>query len=128
MAYEVTWEGEGLYLKFYGTITAQEVNAVNNEMYGDPRFDGIKYQIWDSTDALKFELTERDADVAAATDASTVSYKPVCRCALVATDTEMRRLIERYIEKSLEKGSSWEFKLFERIEDARKWGVPDKRS
>ncbi len=121
MPHETTWEKKGVYWKFYGIVTVEEVNEANEEAYGNSRFDELKYFIWDGTDIKQLDLTEEDADISAATDRSTVSYKPIMKGALVANKEAIRKFLERYIDTSLEFGSTWGFKLFDCIEDARKW-------
>lgn len=121
MPHNTIWEKEGIYWQFFGIVPLQEIREADNEVYGDARFDDLKYFIWDATDVKQLDLSENEVDVPASLDTITTSYKPTMKGAFVAGDKGVRGGIERYIKTSLELGSTWKFKLFENIQDARKW-------
>jgi len=121
MPHKTIWEKDGIYWQFYGDITLAEVHEANGEAYGDHRFDDIKYFIWNMTDVNNLEMSLDDAKKPACTDEVASSYKRRLNGAFAATDKHIRKVIERYIELSIEHKSTWNLKLFYTEDDARKW-------
>jgi len=50
MPYKTTWEKNGIYWKYSGVITREDIFKSNEEFYGDLRSDNVNYQIIDTTD------------------------------------------------------------------------------
>ena len=121
MAHNTTWEERGIYWKFSGHVSAVEVEEADNEMYGDPRFDEIKYFIWDMTDASELGMTESDSDFPAGTDRAAAYTNKNLNGALVSNNEQIRKRFKRYIEVSSEIGNPWKLKIFNNLEDARAW-------
>ena len=119
MAYEITWEERGVYCKFSGTVSGDDVKHCNNDIYGDERFDNIKYQIFDMLDVAKLSIEAIDARIAAACDCSAAVTNPNVKCALVATDEKAHTLSRAYQIGVLT--SPWEGRSFTTIKDAYDW-------
>jgi len=68
MPYISTWDKKGNHIKFYGVVSAGEIESTNNEAHNDERFDDIKYFICDMTEITDVVVTESDAINSAATD------------------------------------------------------------
>ncbi len=123
MPHITIWEENGIYWKYSGVVTLQEVFEANNEMYGNPKFDHISYQIVDFLEVDKLDFKDEDVAVPAATDFSTTTYVRPQKIALVANALPIRVLCHSYIEESLEMGSPWQFQLFHTLEEAREWAM-----
>lgn len=121
MPHTTTWEEHGVWWQFYGTVTPQELAESDAEMYGDPRFEHIKYFIWDTTDVEDITFSEVHVELSAASDWAAASYKQHMKGALVANNKHVQKRIQRYIETSIEFESTWDLKLFENLEAARLW-------
>ena len=121
MTYKITWGKEGINFQFFGDVTASELHDANNEIYGDHRFDDIKYFIWDMTGAKNLEMIKDEAEISVYTDHVATSYKRSLKGAFVANDKHVRKIIKHYIDKSIKLGSTWELNLFYKTEDAKEW-------
>ena len=51
MPYRVRWEGHGVYRRFYGTLSAQDIRNACEEIAADPRHDDIRYVLSDFLEA-----------------------------------------------------------------------------
>jgi hypothetical protein len=121
MPHQTLWENKGIYWRFSGVVTLDEQELADGEMYGDPRFDELEYFIWDGTDIDKVDYHETEADEPAAIDKVSSVYKPNLKGALIAKTESVKLVVQRYIKTSIELGSSWEFKMFDSLEQAREW-------
>ena len=124
MAHNTTWEESGIYWQFFGYVSAQEVEEANNEMYGDLRFDDIKYFIWDMSNATGWGMTESDAAYSAATDKGASRTTKKVKGALISNDEKVRAIMNIYIEVSSKIENPWELRIFNKLEDAREWVSP----
>jgi len=117
----VTWEKEGVYLKISNTLSFEEVLEIINELFGDARFDNIRYVIWDELELKESLILKHHSDEFAAIGSSTRSYKPNMKVAFVSKNDNTIMLIEQYIMTSLKMGSTWKFSLHETLERALSW-------
>ena len=60
MAFSTKWEDHGVLWTYWGSLKAKDLIASNNEIYGDPRFDDIDYQIVDFRQVNENCLTMSD--------------------------------------------------------------------
>ncbi len=121
MSYQITWEKQGVFWKVDGEVTAQEILDVGDEIYHDARFDSIRYYICDATDAQAFCISNIEIEIEAVKGTGQSIHKEVFKCAFIATDKIIRKQVEQYIYRSKSLLSTWEFELFECIEEAREW-------
>jgi hypothetical protein len=121
MPHFTRWEEDGIYWSFSGIVTLQEQKEADGEMYGDPRFDSLRYFIWDGTNISKIDYDEYEADGPAAIDKVSSTYRPNLKGALIANDESVRKIIKRYIKTSERLKSSWDLKMFDTIKQARDW-------
>lgn len=121
MPHKTVWEEKGIYWRFSGPVSSTEVEQANNEMYGNPRFDDIRYFIWDMADATAPEITVDVAEDAAATDRGASLTNAQIKGALISSNNYIDKLIQHYIKTSESMGTPWKLKLFNNLEDARSW-------
>jgi hypothetical protein len=119
VAYKITWEEHGVYCKFSGTVSGGELKQCNNDIYGDERFDKIKYQIFDMLDVTELAIKTIDVHIAAACDSAAAITNPNIKCALVATDEKAHALSEVYQRGILT--SPWKGRSFTTIMEAYAW-------
>jgi len=121
MPYNIVWEERGASTKFTGKITIDEINQANDEHYGDPRYDDIKYQLFDFTSADLSAITLDDAKYPAAIDKAANTYKLILKVALVAKDDYAKTLCREYINLSMQFNSTWVFGVFDSYKKAKDW-------
>ncbi|RLA60451.1 MAG: hypothetical protein DRQ89_12845 [Epsilonproteobacteria bacterium] len=121
MSYKIKWEKEGVHMTFSGVIKTGEVTKVDSEIYSDPRFNGIKYFIWDATNATMIMQTKDETKLQAVCDYGASSYKRIIKGVFLANDENIREHIAHYIDTALECESKWDLKFFDTIKNARAW-------
>lgn len=57
MSYTIVWKNSDVVVSFNETVTYQDFYKANNLIYGDSRFERMKYQIADFTSMEKFDFT-----------------------------------------------------------------------
>ena len=56
MSYETIWEEKGIYWKYKGILTGDDLLQSNVAIYGDARFDKLRYQLIDMLDVETFDV------------------------------------------------------------------------
>ncbi|MFH1501699.1 MAG: hypothetical protein ABIG03_01500 [Candidatus Eisenbacteria bacterium] len=119
MAYETYWEEEGIRREFSGTVTDDDLLRCNRELYDDPRFVSIRYEL---VDFLAVDGLAAGADVVrrvARMDKEQSARNPDVRVAIVAKAPLVRGLSQLYALSAGE--TPWVTELFETEEGARAW-------
>lgn len=119
MSHKNAWESEGLYRKFTGVITGEEVLESNLELQKNPGFKDIKYIINDFTEVTGHSIEVSHTKVYASTDDIVSNTKGKLKIALVVTEASLMSLAKNYREHMIDK--VFECEIFQSIEDARKW-------
>lgn len=119
MPYKIIWEDKGIYIKWFGIISAEENIRLNGEIYGTKLFETIDYQIGDFLDAEYATFSERDIYIIATLEKQASRWNKNLKVAHIANDPEIINAIRSYELNMRESG--WEFGLFDNLEDARKW-------
>ena len=88
-------------------------------MSGDPRFDLIEFEIGDFTKADISQLKIEDATVVSKLEFSAMRINRKMKIANVTTDEKFTKTLQFYGE--LLKETCWEFKIFNNVEEAKKW-------
>ena len=119
MSCENTFEGSGLYMRFFDTVTGEDI--INNSMsfYGEPYFDKMRYVIVDFLAIKDFEMTYKQIDEISAYDNASALSNPRVKVAIAAKTEHVRIAAKLYIAKSQE--SPWKFEVFDNLDDARQW-------
>jgi hypothetical protein len=119
MSYILAWEERGVYSKFSGIVSGAELMQCNRDIYGDVRFDTIKYQLFDMLDTTGLAIDALDVRKVAACDNAAAITNPNVKCALVAINENAHILSEVYQSGISE--SPWEGLSFITIQEARAW-------
>ncbi len=119
MPYKITWEEQGTYIQWYGECTPEENMQANGKIYGDSRFDLIRYQISDVLQADTNSFTDRNIEVIAKLELKASIWN---KSLLVAHVTRDQKLIQQIrIYEDIMKDSNWEFGIFDSLNAARVW-------
>ena len=119
MPYVSNWEENGVYCTFVGKVTGTELIQCNNDIYGDKRFDDIRYQLFDMLSVTEIAITDEGILMVAACDKAAALTNPAVKCALVATN-EIIHAFSRLYQKGIKK-SPWEGRSFYDVSKAREW-------
>ena len=119
MAVEFEWEPLGVYTRFSGFITANELVHSVEEIQSDTRFDDIRYVINDLLNVSGFELSAE-----ALTDVAILHHgghrtSPYFKIVLISADGYLVKTI-RNIHK-FPHLASCQIEVFSTVADARAW-------
>jgi len=117
MANTISWEKNGVYWKYSGEVSAEEIVKTSTSIYGDPRFDDLTYKIVDFTDASIIKMTDDALDEIAFQHLAAELSKPRIKNAIIMTVAV--ESVERFA--SFFKESTWDVQIFQDIEAANEW-------
>jgi len=119
MSHSITWENEGVYRRFKGLVTGEEILESNFTLQSDARFTDIDYVINDFTDVSESTVTVADTNAYAITDEIASNKKPTLNIAIVVTRKELFDMADTYCD--LMKTMKFDAKIFKTTEQARRW-------
>lgn len=120
MPYTITWQTHGIAWTYSGVLTGNELLQSNFDIFGDERFDDIRYQIVDLTRVEKIEVSENHMRKIAHLDMAAARSNPRVKVAVVTTAPGGQFLSDTY-DKYTDGKSPWEMKVFATVDDAMKW-------
>lgn len=120
MPYAMSWKTGGVIWRFHGVVTSEDVIQSNLAIYGDSRFDNLRYQVVDLSTIEQFSVTSDALDEIAAMNRAASLSNPRLVVAVAATGEEALKLAEIY-ESAMSK-SSWKVRVFRSVKDAEDWG------
>jgi hypothetical protein len=122
MAYTTEWETQGVLWRYSGIVDGTELINSNLDIYGDERFDRMKYQIVDLTRVSAFNVTRDEMLKIAAYDRAASLSNPFVKVAVVAKITAIKALTVLYDAENIK--SPWETRIFDTVDQARAWISP----
>lgn len=121
MPYEVRWTSQGAIEKFSGVLTWKDIYDADKILYGDYRFDAIKYLL---VDFMQVEQTLLDAEhvsMVANLDFAATIYKRHLRMAIACALPPLLSQSQAYIGQSKTMGSAWDIRYFNDLPSAEAW-------
>lgn len=97
MPYTITWEPRGVYAKFNGRCTIKDLKAVFIKIGGDYRYDSLRFVILDYLDVEHQNLTEAEAEEAAAIDIGMTFTNPRVVFASISSDKRILELWRHFV-------------------------------
>lgn len=119
MPYKTIWEEKGVQWVYTGILSGDELLQSNMEIYGDPRFDKLRYQIVNFLGVTEFQVSTDTMEEITVMDMGASNTNPMLKVAVVATDTQANRLVELY--ETTTGGAPWETEIFATEKAARAW-------
>ena len=117
MAYELTWEENGVYWKYSGKVAGNEIVDASTSIYGDPRFITLKYKFVDFLKAESVEIDETQMALIAYQHLAAERANPYLKnVILIKSGQNMAYKFADFF-----KNSSWEVKVFTNMDEANKW-------
>ena len=118
MPHKLFWENAGVYWKYYGNVTGREVVETSTSIYGDQRFDSLKYKMVDFLDVERMEIGDEELALIAFQHRSVERSNPYLKTAIVIKPlgAEVANKFASYFS-----GSFWEVRVFHEREEANQW-------
>ena len=119
MSYTISWTETGVIWTYTGLLTGSEIIESNDAIYGDARFDDLRYQIVDMSGVDSFQVSELEMRQMAHLDKAAARTNPHIRIAVVAPAGPAREVAEAYAKHSTD--AIWKSETFNRMEEAQDW-------
>jgi len=120
MSFKIEWKGSNVILSFAKNLTYKDSYEANNLIYGDSRFDNMKYQIADFSKIEKFEFSEDEIKIIATLEKTSTIWNNNVKLAIVTSvNVCINSIIDPYLETM--KSTNWEIKIFKNRFEAEKW-------
>ena len=119
MSHELSWSGNEVIITFDGIVDFHEMSEVDDEIYGDPRFEKQKYQIWDFSKVEEFKISPVEARVIGGLDRTTSQWNNDIKLACVSRDQHIIDMTMEYGEEM--KDTNWQIRMFDTFHEAYSW-------
>ena len=120
MSFKIEWKDSNVIVSFAKCFTYKDSYEVNNLIYGDSRFDNMKYQIADFSKIEKIEFTEEEIKIILTLEKSSTIWNNNVKEAIVISDTVcLSSIVDPYLE--VMKETNWDIKIFTNRIEAEKW-------
>jgi hypothetical protein len=119
MISEFEWIDNNAHVTFGADLSLADINQADEKIFGDLRFDLMKYAIFDFSNIQKLNITKEEAQIIGILDRSSNIWYRSIRIALITTNIELMELSEIYRTNLI--GSKWTVRIFIDFEAALKW-------
>lgn len=116
MPFAIHWSGRGVHRRFWGRLHVDEYTRAQDAVYGDSRFDDLRYSIIDFADVTEFIVTRDQAEFLAAVTHGAFRSNPNVRGAFV---TQVGWVVE--LLRSTFVDSPYLLEVFPSLEEAQAW-------
>ncbi len=121
MAYDLEWEPNGVVFRYHGTVTDDDLTESNEEIYADPHFPQMRFQIVDFSKIVKFAVSSRAVAGLAVRDQEASASNPDVKVAIVTSEPFLYGMSRMYSRSHQAMGGTWRVKMFDTEEQAREW-------
>jgi hypothetical protein len=117
MAYRLDWERDGVYWEYYDKVSGKEIVEASTTIYGDERFDTIKYKLVNFLNAESIEINDAEVALIAHQHRAAERSNPNIKNAIVIKSN--RGIAENFAAFFTD--SFWEVQVFEDLDEANNW-------
>ena len=118
MPHNLSWEQDGVYWKYYGNVSGKEIVETSTSIYGDQRFDTLKYKLVDFLGVDSIEMDDDELALVAYQHRSVERSNPYVKTAIVMQPSGIK-LANKFASFFSE--SFWDVRVFDNIDEANKW-------
>ncbi len=122
MPFTITWTQQGVVWKYSGRLTGSDLLTSNLQIFGDERFDELRYQIVDLSDVEEIDVSEAVMRKVAHLDMAAARTNPRVKVAVISTSDAAAQLNEFY-QKYTDGKSPWKNRDFSSFEQAEAWAT-----
>lgn len=118
MPCEIIWEPRGVWRRFSGRMSAEDLLQSIEAVHGDPRFDALRYSLNDFLDVTQSDIDPDTLVIGAARAIGATLSNNRLVMLMVVADPVIREKVRRFTGPPL---SSFRAEFFETREEARDW-------
>lgn len=118
MPYRITWEDHGIYVRYSGIVSVDEVLAYASEVEADARFDDVRYSLNDFSACTGMIRSGPALELLAAGDYGASASNPSVKIAVVTDRQDVVELLRAYLTVGLNR---YPVRVFPTLAEARNW-------
>lgn len=118
MPYRLTWEPSGIYREYFGNVTIAERRESLGVIYGDRRFDDLRYAITNYLAVQAYEVDSIATAEIAALHIAPLTTNPRIAIAAVARRPDILAAIDEFKSHGF---TSAPYRVFPSLDQARAW-------
>lgn len=119
MSFEIKWDGNNAYVRFFGILCINDFHMANGKIYGSNKFDNMNFQIADFSDVEEIKLTAEEIVTISTLELSATRWNRCVKVAHVSKNKELRGLVRVYENQM--SNTNWMCKLFVNLKEAEHW-------
>jgi hypothetical protein len=117
MAYKLDWENNGIYWEYYGKVSGKEIVEASTTIYGDERFDTLKYKLVNFLGVESIKMDEDEVALIAYQHRAAERSNPNIKNAIVIKSGS--KLADKFA--AFFSDSSWDVQVFQDLDEANNW-------
>lgn len=118
MGIEIHWDSHGVYRKFFGEVTADDIRQSIEQVHNDLRFESVRYSINDFLDATSVDLPKSVIAQAAMKTIQDSKFNTTLLMAIVAADPAALELAKFYTSPAYQ---PYQAAIFTTVAQAKEW-------
>ena len=115
------WKNRSLQIILSGVITGDDIQSYESKIWRDPRFDELKYAIWDGRDIEGWDVSTFDLRKSVAYSLGPSYSNRTIRLALVVADPQVFEAGKQYVQGVNSLNVSRDVKVFLDMDLALDW-------
>ena len=118
MAYKLDWERDGVYWEYTGKVSGKEIVEASTTIYGDERFDTLKYKLVNFLGVESIEMDEAEVALIAHQHRAAERSNPNIKNAIVIKkpNSKLANMFAAFFTDSF-----WEVQVFQDLDEANNW-------
>ena len=118
MPFDLIWERQGVLRRYHGDVTIAERNHSFDLIFGDARFDRIRYTITSYLDVSQYEIEPAATEEIAARHIGALLTNPYIAMAAVVVNPTIVAAIEHFMALRF---VTQPYRIFATLPQAREW-------
>lgn len=102
MPYHLKWDGDRVAFHFSGDVSSQDIVESNQRVYGDPRFDDIRWQLVFFDEATSASFKAEDVRLVAYMDGAAATSNPRVTVVFIGSGEVMNQVETTYSQAKAE--------------------------
>lgn len=112
------WEDGGVHWKYSGDVSGKEIVEASTAIYGDPRFDKLRYKLVDFLEVESLEIDDANVALIAFQHIAAETSNPNIKNAILIT-SELSEKANKF--SAFFGDSTWPIKVFYNLDEANDW-------
>lgn len=121
MSFTIQWTAEGCVVQVYDPATSRDIENLLHQLGSSPSLDQLHFVLHDLSRVTETDIDPSVVEFSAYTNAAVSSYKPHLKEAFVVRAKPMEAYVRQYIDHCKEAGCTWQFGVFQSMQEAQEW-------